>query len=121
MPTLLLNLRDVPDDEADEVRALLDAGGFAWYETEPNRWGISAGGIWMRDEAAAVTAKAAIANYQGERGARMRAEHDAARADGTAPTWWSTVRTEPLRVLVILVAIACVIALAFWPLLLAAT
>ena len=39
MAKFLMNLRDVPDDEADEVRALLDANGFGWYETKPSFWG----------------------------------------------------------------------------------
>ena len=49
MPVLLLNLRDVPADEAEEVRALLDAEGIEWYETKPSLWGVSAGGLWLSD------------------------------------------------------------------------
>ena len=120
MPTLLLNLRHVPDDEADEVRALLDAERIAYYETAPNRWGISAGGIWIRDEHDALAAKSALNRYQAARRDRVRAEQAAARLEGTAPTWWSTLRAEPLRVITILIAIACVLALALWPLLLTA-
>ena len=120
MPTQLLNLRHVPDDEADEIRALLDAQRIAYYETAPNRWGISAGAIWIRDERDAQVAKSALSRYQEQRRERVRAEHAAARLDGSAPTWWSTLRAEPMRVIAILIAIACVIALAFWPLLLAA-
>ncbi len=41
----LLNLRNVPGDEADEVRAMLDAQWIASDTTAPNPWGISAGGI----------------------------------------------------------------------------
>ncbi|MFO7288296.1 MAG: DUF6164 family protein, partial [Gammaproteobacteria bacterium] len=48
MAKLLLNLRGVPDDEADEIRALLEEHGIAFYETPPSRWGVSAGGIWLR-------------------------------------------------------------------------
>jgi hypothetical protein len=33
MAKLLLNLRNVPDDEADDVRALLDEHDIAYYET----------------------------------------------------------------------------------------
>jgi hypothetical protein len=40
-----LNLRNVPGDEADEVRAMLDAQWIASDTTAPNPWGISAGGI----------------------------------------------------------------------------
>ena len=47
MTTLLLNLRRVPDDEADEVRALLEQNQILFYETAPSMWGISSGGIWL--------------------------------------------------------------------------
>ena len=47
MSKLLLNLRGVPDDEADDVRRFLDSGGIGYYETQPTRWGTS-GGIWVR-------------------------------------------------------------------------
>lgn len=46
-PKLLLNLRNVPEDEADVLRALLDAHGIAYYESRPGMWGISAGGIFV--------------------------------------------------------------------------
>ena len=50
MAKLLLKMRLVPDDEAADVRAMLDAARIPWYETEPSRWGISHGGIWVRDD-----------------------------------------------------------------------
>ena len=49
MAKLLLNLRHVPQDEADEVRELLSTNGIDYYETRPSLWGISAGGIWLHD------------------------------------------------------------------------
>ena len=48
MSKLLLNLRGVPDDEADDVRRFLDSGGIGYYETQPTLWGVSFGGIWIR-------------------------------------------------------------------------
>ena len=50
MSKLLLNLRNVPDDESDDVRALLLAHRIESYETQPSRWGISYGGIWVSDD-----------------------------------------------------------------------
>ena len=50
MAKLLLNLRHVLDDEADDVRAFLDASDIAYYETSPGFWNISLGGIWIRDD-----------------------------------------------------------------------
>ena len=48
MAKFLMNLRDVPDDEAAEIRALLDAHDFGWYDTKPSFWGVSGGGFWLR-------------------------------------------------------------------------
>lgn len=120
MRFLLLNLRNVPDDEADEIRALFAQHAIECYETEPNRWGISAGGIWTRNESQLVQARQLLADYQQQRSLRVRAEYADARRDGTAPTLLQSWRRQPLRVLVILVAIAGVIVLSLWPFLLAA-
>lgn len=115
MSKLLLNLRNVPDDEADDVRAFLDANGIAWYETKPSLWGISAGGIWVAENAAFAEARRLMADYQAERGARARAEYAAARREGRAETLWMVVRAEPLRVLLTLLAILFLLGLMALP------
>lgn len=99
MAKLLLNLYQVPDDEAVEVRALLDRHGIEYYETLPSRWGISHGAIWLAHDEAAGEAMRLLADYQRERQARARAEYMAARRAGTAATLWSICRESPLRVL----------------------
>lgn len=58
MSRLLLNMRHVPDDEADDVRAMLDANRIAFHETKPSPWGISAGGIFVTEDAQIVEAGA---------------------------------------------------------------
>ena len=57
MSKLLLNLRDVPEDEADDVRGCLDSGGIGYYEIRPSLWGISGGSIWIRDDGDLAEAK----------------------------------------------------------------
>ena len=118
MSKLLLNLRNVPDDEADDVRALLDAGGIAYYETKPGPWNISVGGIWVREDADIAEAKRLMADYQQQRGERARAEHAAAVRDGTAETFRTVLREEPLRVVLTILAIACLLGLVALPVLL---
>lgn len=118
MATLLLNLRHVPDDEAEEVRALLVQHAIAFYETEPNRWGISAGAIWIRDQDQVAEAKALMATYQAQRKTRAHGEYEAARLTGTADTFLAQVRNQPLRLLLILFGIVLCIALSLWPFLL---
>lgn len=118
MAKLLLNLRNVPDDEADDVRALLDDHEIAYYETSPGFWNISLGGIWVREDAAFAEAKRVMAEYQAQRAARVRAENEAARRDGTAGTFMTVLRNEPLRVLSAVLGIIFAIALVALPALL---
>ena len=58
MAKLFLNLRNVPGDEADDVRDLLRANAIDFYETQPSPWGISAGGLWIEDVDQLTRAKA---------------------------------------------------------------
>lgn len=119
MAKLLLKMRLVPDDEAADVRAMLDAAHVPWYETEPSRWGVSHGGIWVRDDEDEARAKALMAEYQDARRKRARAERAAELRDGTAETFGDVVRREPLRVLLsVLGILAALAALALVPFLL---
>lgn len=115
MSKLLLNLRYVLEDEIDDVRAMLDEHRIAFYETEPSRWGISHGGIWIRDDEDLPKAKHLMAEYQARRRARVRAENEAARRDGSAETFMDVVRAEPLRVLLIALAILVLLGLVALP------
>ena len=115
MSKLLLNLRNVPDDEADDVRAMLDAHRIASYETPPSGWGLFAGGIFVKENADIVEAKRLMAEYQAQRSARVRAEYAEARRDGTAETFRSVLREQPLRVALTILAILCLLGLVALP------
>lgn len=111
MAKLLLNLRNVPDDEAAEVRAWLEDQGFAWYETRPSPWGISHGGIWLREKADLPRAKALMADYQARRRQRAREAHEQALRDGSAETFGSLLRRRPGYVLAVLAAMVGILGL----------
>lgn len=115
MPLLLLNLRNVPDDEADEVRALLDGHGIDYYETRPSLWGISGGGLWLPDERQAQTARAHLATYQAERGEKARREREQAIAEGRAPSAWTAFRENPLQAAATVLGIVLMLGLATLP------
>jgi len=117
MSKLLLNLRNVPDDEADDVRRFLEAGGIGYYETRPNIWGIS-GCIWIRDDGDLAEAKRLMADYQREREQRARAQRAEAERNGTAPTFFGVLRTQPLLVALTFIAIALLLGLTAIPVLL---
>jgi hypothetical protein len=118
MSKLLLNLRDVPDDEADDVRRFLDSAEIGYYETRPSLWGISGGGIWIADDADVAAAKRLMAEYQRERQARARAERAEAQRNGTAVTFVDVLRTQPLRVALTVIVIALLLGLMALPVLL---
>lgn len=115
MATLLMNLRHVPDDEADEVRTLLRAHGIDFYETPPNRWGVTMGAIWLRDDNQADEARRLLAQYQQDRQARARAEYEHRRRTGDLDTFWALLLRDPVRVLVYLVTAAAVLLLVSLP------
>lgn len=111
MPKLLLNLRLATDDEAAETRELLDRHDVDWYETQPGFWGISAGGIWLRDLERAAEVKALLQQYQSERLTRVRAERAQEIREGRAPTFLSELKANPGRMLMQLLAVALLIGL----------
>ncbi|KAB7762969.1 DUF6164 family protein [Xanthomonas maliensis] len=118
MAKLLLNLRNVPEDEAEDVRSLLRSHALQTYETRPSSWGISAGGIWLSDAADYPRAKALLDHYQAERGASARAQRQQALADGTAETFGGLLRRRPLFVIATLLGMLAVAALVLLPFLL---
>jgi len=120
MATLLLNLRNVPDDEADEVRALLTGHGIDFYETPPSFWGVSAGGFWLPGPAQEPQARALLATYQQERGERVRAERELALREGRAPGTWAGIRERPGQALAAVIGIVLMLAVATLPFLLIA-
>src|SRR5574337_156995 len=118
MSKLLMNLRNVPDDEADDVRAMLDAARIAFYETRPSIWGVSAGGIWVTEDADFAQARRAMDDYQQQRSIRARAEYAAARRAGTADTFITLFRADPARVVMNVLGILFALALVTLPFLL---
>jgi len=118
MAKLLLNLRNVPDDEADDVRAMLDAHRIAFYETSPSGWGVSAGGIFITEDADIAQAKRQMAKYQEQRAIRAKADYAAAERDGTAGTFWTVLKAEPGRVVLTVLAIAFLLGLVALPVIL---
>lgn len=115
MPVLLFRLNGVPDDEAEDIRALLDDNAIDYYETDAGRWGISVAAIWLRDDTHLQTAHALINTYEQERAIRARAEYEALRREGRHDTLWRRLRREPLMVLLYLAAIAAILYLTIMP------
>lgn len=109
MPAKLFSLHGVPDDEAEEVRALLAAGEIDFYETPAGNWGISAPAIWLNDESQLEQARSLIEAYQDERLVRAREAYAELKKEGRDRTLVDIVRENPMRFVVYLAAIAAII------------
>lgn len=118
MSKLLMNLRNVPDDEAADVRAMLDQHRINYYETQPSRWGISFGGIWVKEATDFAEAKRLMADYQAGRQQRARDEYETALREGRAETFLSVLRKDPARVALTVLGILFMLALLALPVLL---
>ena len=118
MAKLLFNLRNVPDDEADEVRQLLTAHGVDWYETRPGNWGISTGALWLREASAYPEARRVLDDYQRQRrDAARELAREQERLHGRQ-TFLGLLRERPgyvlPRLLAIVAMVVLVLALPWW-------
>lgn len=115
MATLLFKLRGVPDDEAEEVRALLREHEFNTYETEAGRWRIGVPAIWLADDGRVEEARAVLARYQAERLERVRREFAEKKARGEIPGFWERAARDPLRVFGAVALVGALVALMVVP------
>ena len=102
MAKLLFRLRNVPDDEADDVRALLSENGYEFYEPSGGFLGIGTAAIWLVDKARFPAAKALIDDYEARRARQARAEYESLKREGRARGLLDMVREDPLRFVVYL-------------------
>ncbi|MBS3805109.1 MAG: hypothetical protein KGY54_11205 [Oleiphilaceae bacterium] len=115
MPYHLMNLRNVPEDEANEVRELFECHEVRYYETPPSRWGISMGGFWVRDAEEAARARSLLDAYQRDRFQRQRADFDKADRAGEIPGFWQRLRRKPLSMVAVFVAIGLILLVTLAP------
>ncbi|MEE9321251.1 MAG: DUF6164 family protein [Granulosicoccus sp.] len=96
MSTLVFRLRNVPDDEADEVRSLLDQHRIDWYETTAGSWGIAMPALWVHSDEDLESARNLIDSYQAGRSKSERSEWQAQVDSGLAPTVLDRVKARPI-------------------------
>ncbi len=97
MAKLLFRMQHVPDDEAEEVRELLDRHAIEYFETHAGNWGISMPALWIKDESKYREARYLLDEYQEERSLRIRKVYEHKRKLGEAWTMWDSFVQEPFR------------------------
>ena len=82
MSKLLFRLRNVPIDEAQDIRELLEDNDIAYFETSAGNWGISLPAIWVHETDSFEFARQLIDDYQHERSERLRREYELSKSNG---------------------------------------
>ncbi len=115
MAKLLFRLGGVPEDEADEVRALLEEHDFECYETQEGRWKIGVAAIWIIDDSEFDAARRLIEALQKERYESLAEQRQIVQDRGFLGNLWHSFWYRPLQFLVYLIAIGIVLAITVWP------
>jgi hypothetical protein len=115
MAIQLIILRNVPDDEAEEIRELLTKRAIDYYETPAGNWGISMPAIWLNNEHQLEEARALIESYQKQRFAKARDEYEQLKREGKQRTFLDEVKENPLRLIAYLAIIAVVLYFSMYP------
>jgi len=115
MPTLLLKLKHVPEDEHAEICELLESNQIAYYETNVGFWGVGMAGIWLNDSDQLDQAQSLLQKYMEQRQVKAREAYEQAIADGTARTLFSTFRQQPVMFILYVIIIGFVIGLTTLP------
>lgn len=106
----LVNLRGVPDEEADGIREALHEAGIQFYETPPSHWLISAGAIWLSHPEQRPRAREVLDDFQ-------RRHIERARLAPPPPGFFDQLRQRPLEIVGIAIGVLFMLWLLAWPVL----
>ncbi len=109
MAKLLFSLRNVPNDEAQKIRDLLNEEDFDWYETSGGNWGISMPAFWLRDDTQWEAARASLDAFQEQLSSEVRQEYENRKQAGESETFTSLFLRNPALFLLALGGIAVIV------------
>jgi len=115
MAKQLFILRGVPDDEVEEIRALLSEQQIGFYETPAGSWGMSMPAFWVKDESQFDLARQLLDEYQAQRQILAREEYLALKQQGKQRSVIDLFKEQPLRYLLYLIFTAVVLYLSISP------
>lgn len=115
MRQLLFNLQNVPEDEADDIRQILNDNRIVFYETQAGRWRIGLAAIWLPDKTQREEAEALIMQYQASRYEAAAYERDQLSEQGLLNAFIQNLYMEPLKVSAALLGIVVVLAISILP------
>lgn len=121
MPNLLFRLNGVPDDEAQDIRVLLEENAIRFYETDAGFWRVGVDAIWLPDDSQLEQARALLDTYQQQRVEHQQQTYAVLQEQGRAPSLRDKFAAQPFRILGLMMAILLVLALSLVPFLMLLT
>ncbi len=115
MAVQLVKLRNVPEDELEEIHALMAAHDIDVYETSAGNWGISMPALWLRNDEQLEQARALLDEYAEERFQKARSEYNALKEAGKARTFLDIAKENPVRYIAYLLMIGALMYISLMP------
>lgn len=115
MAKKLLSFNQRPEDECEEILALLDEASIPHYQTPGGLMGLSSPAVWLQNPDDEAQARQLLEGYAQERQHRVRAEYEAMKARGEAPTLWQSALSNPFQFITYIAVIMLIIYLMAWP------
>jgi hypothetical protein len=115
MPTLLLKLKNVPDDEHIEICELLEQNQISHYETNAGFWGIGMAAIWLRDPEQLNAAHELLNEYMKNRQVSAKQAYEEALQSGQVRTLLNTFQQQPLIFTLYCLGLFIIVALSTLP------
>ncbi len=109
MAKLIFKLRNVPEDEALEVRELLESNGIEYFETFAGSWGMSMPALWVKDNDQYQHARELIEAYSKDRSNKIKTEYELLKARGEAKTMWDNFVDDPFRFIAYMIGVSLVL------------
>jgi hypothetical protein len=102
MAIRLMSLRGVPDDELEDICALLDEHAISYYVSPPGNWFISAGAVWLDDQGQLSQAHSLLNDYQHQRSQQARKEYADRRQKGEQQGIFDRLMHNPVQFIIYL-------------------
>ncbi len=113
MPVLVFKLKNVPEDEASDVRKILDNNKIDYYETTAGNWGISMPAVWVKEKTQAERARMLIEIYEQKRFTEEKEKYQQRKYRGEQKTMLDAFKQKPLHVVIYFSVAALILYLSF--------
>lgn len=105
MSVLIFKLNGVSEQEAEDVRLLLEDHALEYYESSAGRWGLSVAALWLKNADQKALARQLIDDYQSARVERIHAE----LSEGDIQSIMARLKEAPLQMTAIMVVILLIL------------